>query len=224
MEEIEMEYNDKHKLKIFSKIVAVLALIGNIFLIIGLPFLVLLMVAIPVLFKDVKIEERRFAYKDIVALQIDEEKTKIDVIYKGDIVHTEENAQTIIKLLDKIDQKATDHIVRYIDAEIGIILVQVIISIAVLTQIRKLFNNISNGDTPFTIDNVMHLQKAAYLEIIAIFIPYILGIVLSLVLGISIDNSILSTNLIELFAILSLVYIFKYGCVLQNKSKITLKD
>ena len=224
MEEIEMEYNDKHKLKIFSKIVAVLALIGNIFLIIGLPFLVLLMVAIPVLFKDVKIEERRFAYKDIVALQIDEEKTKIDVIYKGDIVHTEENAQTIIKLLDKIDQKATDHIVRYIDAEIGIILVQVIISIAVLTQIRKLFNNISNGDTPFTIDNVMHLQKAAYLEIIALFIPYILGIVLSLVLGISIDNSILSTNLIELFAILSLVYIFKYGCVLQNKSKITLKD
>ena len=219
-----MNEKDKGRLRTFSNIVEVLAIIGKVCLIIAIPFLVLIMVAIPILFKDVKIEEKKISYKDIVALQVDDDNTKIDVIYKGDVVHTEENAQSIIKLFDLIDQNTTGKIVKYIDCEIGIALIQTIIAILVITQVRRLAKNISQGDTPFTLDNVMHLQKIACLSFISFLIPIVVGSILELILGINLNSTFASGNLFEILCVITLVYIFKYGCVLQNKSKITLKD
>ena len=224
MEKLEMNDSDKGKLKSFSKAAEVLSVIAKVLLIVAIPFIVIAMVGLPVLFKDVKFEDNSISYKDVASLVIDEDNKKIDVIYEEKVVHTEENAQSIIEAFKKIDQNTGDNIVKYVDCELGILLVTLIISIMILTNLRKLLKNIHDGNTPFIMKNVELLRNIVCLQIVSIIIPVVMTFILSIIFNIELSNLFNYANVFEILVLLCLVYIFKYGCVLQEKSKISLKE
>ena len=219
-----MKEIDQKRLKGVSKAAAILAVIGKVCLIIAIPFLVLVMVAIPLVFKDVKITKDEIAYKSVAAIKVDESRTKIDVYYKNDLIHTEENAGTIVKLLDKIDDNTSSKIVKYVDSSLGVAIVSIIIMIVVLSKVRKLLKNINTGDTPFTEENVELLKKIATLLIVDIVVPMVMTIILNLVFDIDLNNTFAYANIFEILFIICLVFIFRYGVLLQKNSKEKIYD
>ena len=223
MENVEMTEKDVSRLKGVSKAAKILTIIGKVCLIIAVPFIVLAMVAVPLLFKDIKVDESGISYKDVAAVKVDDDRTKIDIIYENKVVYTEENAQSIIKLLDQVDQDSSNKIAVYIDCQLGIALVTIIISIVVLSNLISLLKSIHDDATPFTMQNVDYLRKMACLQIINIVIPIVMSIILGIIFNIELSNWFNTTSIIEVLLIICLVYIFKYGCVLQEKTKITLE-
>ena len=219
-----MTEKDRVRLKGFSKATAIIALIIKICLIIAVPCIVIVMVALPIGFKDVTITENEIAYKNIASLKIDETRTNIDVIYEGDVSHTEENAQSIIKLIEMFDENTSDYMVKYIDCKLGIAFVSLIIAIVIITKIRKILNNIYEGDTPFTEDNVDLLKRISLLSVASIVMPLIMGLILSVALHMNLSINLGTTTIMETLIAICLVYVFKYGVVLQSKSKEKIYD
>ena len=214
-----MTEQDKTRLSGFSRCVAIILLFVKIILIIVIPFLIIAMIALPIVIKDVKIAPNEINYKNTSLIKISEDRTSFDVIYENDVIHTEENAQAIIALFDRFNENDKENMVKYVDCQLGIVLVSVIVSITILSKTRKLFKNIHNEDTPFIEDNVELLRKIVLLMIINIVLPLIMSIILSLVLKINVGITINFGNILELLIIICLIYIFKYGTILQSKSK-----
>ena len=219
-----MTEQDKTRLKGLSKAAAVIALIIKICLLIAVPCIIIVMVALPIAFKDVTITENEIAYKNIASLKIDDTRTKIDVIYEGDVIHTEENAQSLVKLIEMFDENTSDYMVKYIDCKLGISFVSLIIAIVIITKIRKILNNIHDEDTPFTEENVDLLKRITFLSIVDIIMPLIMGIILSLALNMNLSINFGTSSIMEILIVGCLVYVFKYGVVLQGKSKEKIYD
>ena len=219
-----MTEQDKTRLKGLSKAAAVIALIIKICLLVAVPCIIIVMVALPIAFKDVTITENEIAYKNIASLKIDDTRTKIDVIYEGDVIHTEENAQSLVKLIEMFDENTSDYMVKYIDCKLGISFVSLIIAIVIITKIRKILNNIHDEDTPFTEENVDLLKRITFLSIVDIVMPLIMGIILSLALNMNLSINLGTSSIMEILIVGCLVYVFKYGVVLQGKSKEKIYD
>ena len=88
-----------------------------------------------------------------------------------------------------------------------------------LKHLEDLFKNINEGDTPFTLDNVKHIKKMAYLMISLIIIPSFSGIIFELVLKSDLDVDFEMFNLFEILFLVVLAYIFEYGYEIQLDSK-----
>ena len=92
--------------------------------------------------------------------------------------------------------------------------------IIILSYVEKLFNNIKNNNTPFTLDNVKFIKKISYLMIALIMITPISEFIFNLVLRINGGDSPFELiNILEILIIFSMSYIFEYGYEIQKESK-----
>jgi hypothetical protein len=92
--------------------------------------------------------------------------------------------------------------------------------IIILSYVEKLFNNIKNNNTPFTINNVMYIKKISYFMIALIIVTPIFGIIINSLLSIVEENSPIELiSILEILIIFSMSYIFEYGYEMQKDSK-----
>ncbi len=89
----------------------------------------------------------------------------------------------------------------------------------ILKHLEHLFVNINNGDTPFTLENVKHIKKMAYLLIAAIVLPIAAGVIFESVLKTDLDVGFELYNAVEILFLFSMAYIFEYGYEIQLDSK-----
>jgi hypothetical protein len=85
--------------------------------------------------------------------------------------------------------------------------------------LEKLFINIHNGDTPFTLENVNYIRKISYFLIATIIVPFILGVIMSYIMGIDLEAELELQDFIFVLIIFSISYIFEYGYEIQLDSK-----
>ena len=83
----------------------------------------------------------------------------------------------------------------------------------------KLFFNIHNEDTPFSMDNVKSIRMIAVFLAGAIIVPDVLGIFAQIIFKISLGVEINVMNYLFLVVIFTIAYIFKYGHEIQLDSK-----
>lgn len=88
-----------------------------------------------------------------------------------------------------------------------------------LHSLEKLFNNINNGDTPFTLENVGYIKKMAYLMIVVTILPDIIGIIFEAILKTDLNIGFELFSLVEILFLFSIAYIFQYGYEIQLDSK-----
>ena len=88
-----------------------------------------------------------------------------------------------------------------------------------LKNIEKLFINIHNEDTPFTLENINYIRKIAMFLIIAIIAPTIFGIIFQAIIKMDMNIGIELMDLILVLIIFSMAYIFEYGYELQLDSR-----
>ena len=83
-----------------------------------------------------------------------------------------------------------------------------IMNILIIDNLKRIFENIEKNDTPFTEDNVKHLNVISELAVLG-FITRFMG------------NSI-GMSIVPLVIILAITTVFKYGCELQKEVDETL--
>ncbi len=215
-----IEKDKQRKLKVLSKIIYILAKIGKILTYIAIPFIVLGMVVIPMLMNKIDIKNDRIILKDKGnIISIVEKNDKLVINVKDAKVAEVTSAKDISKIKDFFNNNSKGTIIAAGETALGFALISIIIAILLLRRVEKLFKNINKNDTPFTYDNVEHIRRIAFLMIINIILPAIASAVIELILKVDLNIHFGAYNLIEILALYVLVYIFEYGCKLQQDSK-----
>lgn len=98
---------------------------------------------------------------------------------------------------------------------LGYLTIVVFIAAFIFKYLTKIFNNILNEKTPFTLENVNHLRKMGYV----LCFDFVFSVIVCIVLACINTDLSLSISLSSLFLMLVLFllsYIFKYGIKLQE--------
>ena len=101
---------------------------------------------------------------------------------------------------------------------IGLVISVMIISFAML-YLSKLFKNISEGNTPFTLDNLKNIKIIAILFIVYLLFPDITGTLFQWITKINLNIDYDITKIFYVLIILCIYYIFDYGHQIQLDSK-----
>ena len=88
-----------------------------------------------------------------------------------------------------------------------------------LNRLEKLFVNINNGDTPFTLENVKYIKEMANLMIFFFFFFNCGGLIFERILRTDLDVGFEIFDIVQILFLFSMAYIFQYGYELQLDSK-----
>ena len=220
MKVVKLKEKEQKKVKVLSKVLNVLALIGKIATRIAAGVVLAVAILIPVFASDIKYKNNEIRFKNISKDVIRfEEKDKDIIIFVNDK-----------KIKDPADQKTLQMVKEVLDnnsitkvtaiVTIGFVLLSVYLFIIgiILSHIEKLFKNINEGQTPFTLENVEHIKKAAYYMIAAIVFSAIGSGVFALISEAG-EVEFDSFDLIEILFLFAMAYIFEYGVEIQKDSE-----
>lgn len=232
MNVVKLEKKKQKKLKVISKIIFVIAKIAKIFTRIG---------AVCVLVATIlgSIVVNMITVKDGKSLEINTGTQVVE--YKevdGEMVITgndQNNEKIDIKVVDIEDQEDLDRVIKTMDrgtkasrtASVivgGIFIEAALILLGItLGHLEKLFKNINEGDTPFTLENVGHIKKMVYFMIAVTIVSAIGSAFISMLLGEAADINI-GFSLINILFLYSIAIIFEYGYNIQQESQGKIYD
>ena len=220
-EEIVMnvvKFNEKKQkeVKTLSNVISLIGKIGAIVLKVAIPFIILAMILVPYVINNVEIKDNEIEFKTANIKIIDKNKIEIHDIIVAEFDIEDEDYNVI----EIFNNNSNAKIIGYIEAGLVFLLVDIIIMIFILNCVEKLFNNIRNNNTPFTLDNVTFIKKISYLMIALIIITPISGVIFNSLLGLSDGNSPFELmSILEILIIFSMSYIFEYGYEMQKDSQ-----
>ena len=223
---MENKVTDKQKkyLIIINKVLAVLAKIAKIFVIIDLPFVVITMITFAVFVNKIDISKNQIKMDDIgFALNIDKNNNLV-VRFNDDDVQTITSSELVDNIQSVINNHSKTGLLVLSEVGMIIIIADLVLMIMVLNSLEKLFKNLFNKDTPFIMENVLFIKKAAYLMLATVLLSWITGIIFELILGLDLNVSLEISNIIEVLFLFSIAYIFQYGCQIQAESQTRLYD
>ena len=213
-----VKFNEKKQkqVKSLSNVIELIGKIGGIVLKVAIPFIIIAMLLIPYIINNIEIKGNSISSKTDKIEILDDNSLEAFNFISIDL--TEDlNQQEIIDILNN---NSKIKIISFIEIGFIFLLADLIIVIIILKNLEKLFNNIKNNHTPFTMDNVNYIKKIAYLMIALILITPISGLLFNSLFGMSNENTGFELmNIIEILIIFSMSYIFEYGYEIQKDSK-----
>ena len=218
MNVVKFKVEKQKKMKGISKTIYVIARIGEIVLIVSSVILAVLMFAFLIFANGVKIEDNSIIFfeetynyetNDRIITVTEESTGKSTELY----VDTDSDLQEFFN-----NHSKTFFVINTEFIGICIIAFSTLIFF-MLKNIEKLFINIHNEDTPFTLENINYIRKIAMFLIIAIIAPTIFGIIFQAIIKMDMNIGIELMDLILVLIIFSMAYIFEYGYELQLDSR-----
>ena len=213
-----VKFNEKKQkeVKTLSNVISLIGKIGSIVLKVVIPFIILAMILVPYVVNNVEIKNNEIGFKTDNIKIIDENKIKIFNIIVGEIDIENEDYNVI----EIFNNNSNAKIIGYLEAGLFFLLIDIIIMIIILSYVEKLFTNIKNNHTPFTLDNVTFIKNISYLMIALIIIIPISGVIFNSLIGLSDANSSFELiSILEILIIFSMSYIFEYGYEMQKDSQ-----
>ena len=111
-------------------------------------------------------------------------------------------------------------IIGYLEGGFVFLLVDLIVMIIILSYVEKLFNNIKNNNTPFTLDNVNYIKRISYMMIALIMITPLSELLFNMLIdNLESSGGFELMSILEILIIFSMSYIFEYGYEIQKDSK-----
>lgn len=217
MNVVKFKKEQQKKMKGISKAIYVIARIGKIILLLAAIIVALSMFLIPMVANGINITDTKF--------EIFGESYEYKMNEKN-ITLTDEKTGENIKFYVDTDSDLQNYFTSYsktyyvVTAEfIGICLIAFLgITFFILKYVEKLFVNIHQEDTPFTLENVKYIRKIATLLIIAIVAPTVVGLLFQAMANIDMNIGIELMDFVLVLIIFSLAYIFEYGYEIQLDS------
>ena len=217
--EVKLEESKQRKVKGLSKAIYIITKIGKIVMIVLAPIVLLCMIALPLILSRVDVKDNEFVVNGKTKIEIIEDEKGVHLKYDDKVVAFEGDEKAILKIKDTLQNNSKAYIIGYAEVSFTIVLILLAIVFLTLRNIEKLFKNIHDGDTPFTLENVNYMRKTAKLLIALIVVPAILNLASSLVFKKNLDLSINGVTITEILFLFCLSYIFEYGYNLQSDSK-----
>lgn len=185
------------KVKLISKIIYVLAnIINKIF--IGVSVLIsIIILALPFVSKSLRIEGT-----DIL----------VSSVKVGDVSYNE-------LAYEYLNNHTTTEIIFHVEITLIGVLISIICIAKVFECLYKLFFNIHNGDTPFTLENINCIKKISYFIIFYVVFSFIYGLMCGIIMKIDFKAGLELSDIVYALIIYSISFIFEYGYELQLDSK-----
>ena len=185
-EEIVMnvvKFNEKKQkeVKTLSNVISMIVKIGFIVLKVAIPFIIIAMLIVPYIVSNLEVKENKITFKSGSIKIVDENMIEVHGViigdYDGDLADNE-----VIKIFKN---NSNIKIISYFETAMIFLIIDIVIMIIILNYVEKLFNNIKNNQTPFTLENVGFIKKISYLMIALIFITPISDTLFSIISSVS---------------------------------------
>ena len=186
------------KVKLISKIIYIMAnIVNKIF--IGVAVLISIMIlALPFIGKSARISGTDLLISNVKVASI--------TTY-GELAY------------EYINNHSFDEIIFHAEILLVGSLISIVCIDKVFENLYKLFFNIHNGDTPFTLDNINRIKKISFFIIFYIVFSFIYGVMCSILMELNLGAELELTDIVYALIIYSISFIFEYGYELQIDSK-----
>lgn len=216
---VKFKKEQQSKMKGLSKAISIIAKIGRIVCIIGIPIIIASMIMFGLIINKVNITDNEITWSGNDIISITEIDNRVSLKINNELVADITDPNDIIKIKDVLQSNSKIMIFSYVEIGFACLIICLILSIIILKALEKLFNNINKGDTPFTLENVSYIKKIAYLMIVVTILPSIIGGIFEIILQMDLNVEFEIFNLVEILFLFSIAYIFQYGYEIQLDSK-----
>ena len=219
MSVVKLNEKEQNRMKVLSKILYLIGRIGKIVCRVGIGFIIAAMVLLPIVLSKIEVKDDTLvADGNVVRILESVDGVKITVnndhIILSDL--TKENVTTLKESLTRFNKPV---LITLYELSFVVLIGFVIVVIQLLKHLEKLFVNINEGETPFTLENVSHIKKMSYFMIAAIIVSSIGGTLLSIVTSSEVNIDFNLFNVGEIIFLYAMAYIFEYGYKIQMDSK-----
>ena len=216
---VKFKKEKQEKVKILSKIISIIAIIGKVFSIIAVPFILLSMILIPLILNNIDIKDNKIIFNGDEVIELIEDGDKLSLKYDDEIINVEDNSEYLVELKNVVQDNSKGYIIIYVEFIFVVALVVLSLMFIVFHHLEKLFKNIHDEYTPFTLINVDHIKKIAYLLIAVIAVPLVSEILFGVIFKRDLNIGMSVTNILEILFLFVMAYIFEYGYEIQLDSK-----
>ena len=223
MSVVKFKAEKQRKMKGLSKAIYVLARIGKILTTIAIPCVSLAMLVIPYVVNNVDVVDGKFEFKgekDFITVSEEnvDNTASISIKYNdGNVAKTD--TEETKQIIEMFENHSKGMIIFFTETAFVFMVIHIGLVRETLSRLEKLFVNIYNGDTPFTLENVKYIKQMAYIMIATIVLPVVSGGAFQFILGTDLGVEFELVNVVEILFLLSMAYIFEYGYELQLDSK-----
>ena len=214
---VKFEKTKQQRVKTLTKILSLIGKIGGIVTKIGIGFVTCIMIIIPIFISNIDIKEDKIiASGNIITITELEDGIRLsssenEHIKLGDINNND--IEKVKKAYNKYDKKV---LIVLLETTFAVLITFLVFVTKVLKHLEKLFTNIHEGDTPFTLDNVNHIKKMSYNMIAAIIASAVGTTLLSISMAGDVEINLF--NIVEIIFLFAMSYIFEYGYYIQKDS------
>ena len=220
--------NEKEKkyLKKISKVLSVFAAIAKVLVTIAIPLTIISMIILFVVFNKFDYHNNTLYFDNNRVFTIEEDNDGMTIVYddetsellKIDI----EDQVTLLKVKNFMNNNVKDKILAYIEIYLLSVVATAVVSRMILDKVKRFFGNIHDGNTPFTEENTEFLRKMWVLRLVNLGISMVVSIILQILISSDTSELLEVNGIFEILTIIVIYYVFRYGTMLQSKSKMTI--
>lgn len=219
MNVVKLKKEQQSKMKGLSKAISVLSKIGRIICIVCIPVVVASMIMLGMIIHKVEVRDNQIIWNGndrISIVEVDNQVTlKVNNATVADITDPSE----IVKVKSILENNSINVVFGYVETGFVFLLISLVLVSIMFQSLEKLFCNINQGDTPFTLENVGYIKKIAYFMIAITIFPSIVGVIFESLLKMDLNVGFEMFSLVEILFLFSIAYIFQYGYEIQLDSK-----
>lgn len=220
MSVVKFKEEKQKKVKGISKAIYILARIGKIISKIGIVIVTILLIVTPFFLKNIDVDNNSLVWSGNNKFSIVDNDNKVTLKYNDSILIADVDLEEVnTKYIKILNNNPKDLVIGYIEAGYLFLLFNLILYKMILIRLEKLFINISEGDTPFTLENVKYIKEMARLMIVALILPNFGGIISEQILSMDLDVDIELFDIVQILFLFGISYVFEYGYEIQQDSK-----
>lgn len=227
---MKLTEKDQRNLKGISKAIYIIAKIGRVLMFIIIPFIIIAMIISALVINKFDYQESTIFFDKEPLATLKEDMNGVSISYYDsennqvyiDMTKNFSSAVSVLNFKKFLDNNSKGMLIFYTQFALVFAFVVIVVAIIILGHLEKLFRNIYNGYTPFTEENTIHIKKMFILMLVNIGISIAFNIIFSLILNQDINYSFSFYGIMEILFVIGIYYIFKYGTILQTKSKMTI--
>lgn len=226
MSVVKFKEEKQKKIKGISKAIYILARIGKILITIAFPIIIFLLIVTPIFISNIELKDNTIVFKgaridDKITITEENSNDGVNLQLKanGILIADERNQDTILQMKNVLENNSKGQIIAFLELGYVCLIICLILYRMTLSRLEKLFININEGDTPFTLENVKYIKEMAKLMIIALILPSGGGIIFEKILATDLEVGFELFDIVQILFLFGISYIFEYGYELQQDTK-----
>lgn len=216
---VKLKKEKQNRLKGLSKSIYIIARVCKALLLMSVVIVAITMIATLFISRNIKvIDNVTSIYENKVEYEYINNELVIKLNDKVQDIQNMEDKLVIKQVIDTLQNHSILKLVLFIEVVFTVLITTLILFFIILNHLEKLFVNIHNGETPFTMENVSHIKKMAIFMIIATLLPNVVGIISEIVTGEDLGIGFELLDFVYILFLFTMAYIFEYGYEIQLDS------